>query len=227
VSEPVLEIADVTFSYVDRPAVLEKLNFRLREGDFVVVRGPSGAGKSTFLRLLCCLESPTAGEIRYRGTPVERFFAPELRRRVSYLQQVPVVLPATVVENLLLPFSLKSNRLEEPTRQMLRESLDRVGLGQVGLDASAEELSVGQRQRLCLIRTLLLEPDVLLLDEPLSALDAEAAGAVMRVLAAENRNGGVSVVMVGHGASCGLPGTRFVELKDASISEGGAPTWVP
>ncbi len=224
-SDPVLELADVTFSYAGRAVLLEHVDFQLREGDFVVVTGPSGAGKSTFLRLLCCLEGPVTGEVRYRGAPVERLFAPALRRRVAYLQQVPVVLPATVAENLLLPFSLKQNRSPPPSREQLRDSLDRVGLEQVALDGSAEELSVGQRQRLCLIRTLLLEPDVLLLDEPLSALDPQAAAGVVQLLAGLNRNDRVNIIMVSHAGGRGLPGNRFVELRKGNVSEGAATTW--
>jgi putative ABC transport system ATP-binding protein len=225
VSSPVLELASVTFSYPGRQALLDKVSLELREGDFLVVTGPSGAGKSTFLRLLCRLESPMSGEIRYRGDAVERLFAPELRRRVSYLQQVPVVLPQTVAQNLLLPFILRQSRSAAPTRKRLRDALDRVGLDQVALDAAAEELSVGQRQRLCLMRTVLTGPEVILLDEPLSALDAIAAGRVLQVLAGLNRNDGVTVVMVSHAGGRDLPGSRFVEIKDASVVEGGRPTW--
>jgi putative ABC transport system ATP-binding protein len=225
VSSPVLELASVTFSYPGRQALLDKVSLELREGDFLVVTGPSGAGKSTFLRLLCRLESPMSGEIRYRGDAVERLFAPELRRRVSYLQQVPVVLPQTVAQNLLLPFILRQSRSAAPTRKRLRDALDRVGLDQVALDAAAEELSVGQRQRLCLVRTVLTGPEVILLDEPLSALDAIAAGRVLQVLAGLNRKDGMTVVMVSHAGGKDLPGSRFVEIKDASVVEGGRPTW--
>jgi putative ABC transport system ATP-binding protein len=225
VSSPVLELASVSFSYPGRQALLDKVSLQLQEGDFLVVTGPSGAGKSTFLRLLCRLESPTSGEIRYRGDPVDRLFAPELRKRVSYLQQVPVVLPQTVAQNLLLPFILRQSRSAAPTRKRLRDALDRVGLDQVALDAAAEELSVGQRQRLCLMRTVLTGPEVILLDEPLSALDAIAAGRVLQVLAGLNRNDGVTVVMVSHAGGRDLPGSRFVEIKDASVVEGGSPTW--
>jgi putative ABC transport system ATP-binding protein len=225
VSDHVLELEGLTFSYAGRQILLDKVNLQLREGDFVVVTGPSGAGTSTFLRLLCRLETPAAGEIRYRGNPVEQLSAPELRRRVSYLQQVPVVLPTTVTENLELPFTLKQSRSPQPPPERLRESLDRVGLDDVALDVLAEELSVGQRQRLCLIRTLLLEPDVILLDEPLSALDAIAAGRVLEVLGELNRNDGMTVVMVSHAGGGDLPGSRFVELKDASVFEGERPTW--
>jgi putative ABC transport system ATP-binding protein len=225
VSSPVLELASVSFSYPGRQALLDKVSLQLQEGDFLVVTGPSGAGKSTFLRLLCRLESPTSGEIRYRGDPVDRLFAPELRKRVSYLQQVPVVLPQTVAQNLLLPFILRQSRSAAPTRKRLRDALDRVGLDQVALDAAAEELSVGQRQRLCLVRTVLTGPEVILLDEPLSALDAIAAGRVLQVLAGLNRKDGMTVVMVSHAGGKDLPGSRFVEIKDASVVEGGRPTW--
>jgi putative ABC transport system ATP-binding protein len=209
----------VSFGYPSCPTVLDGVDFAAGEGDLVVVSGPSGGGKSTFLRLLCHLETPTGGEVRFRGTPLAEIPAPELRRRAAYLQQVPVVLPLSIEENLLLPFTLRSNRLPRPSRADLRHMLAVVGLDGVSLEKSAEELSVGQKQRVCLVRTLLLQPDVLLLDEPLSALDACAAEAVLALLVDVNRSARTTVVMVSHTRGKDLPGTRYAHLEGGSLSE--------
>ncbi len=216
---PVMEMKSVSFSYARRPEILTNVNLRLREGEFTVVTGPSGGGKTTFLRLLCRLESPTAGEIFHRGTPLGRFCAPALRRKVAYLQQVPIVLPATVAENLRLPFTLKHSEPGRPTDAQLDGALARVGLSSVRLDDPAEELSVGQKQRLCLVRTLLMKPDALLLDEPLSALDADAMGSVLRLLGEMNRSDGTTIVMVSHTGGRAVPAGRRLELTDRSFVE--------
>ncbi len=225
-SQPVLELMSVSFAYPAGGTVLEGVDLEVWEKDFLIVTGPSGGGKTTFLRLLCCLENPIGGEIRYRGTPLRQLKAPELRRKVVYVQQVPAVLPSTVLENLLAPFSLKHNHLPEPSLERVREALNGVRLDEVSLDDAAEELSVGQRQRLCLIRTLLLEPDVLLLDEPLSALDATAANSVVSLLADANKRRGVTIVMISHTGGRTLPGNRYLQLVGKHISEGGELDWV-
>jgi putative ABC transport system ATP-binding protein len=216
-----LVMQSVGFSYPGRDPVLTGLDVDVWERDFVVITGPSGGGKTTFLKLLCRLESPTRGQILYRGTPLEQLPAPRLRRRVAYLQQVPVVLPGTVAENLLLPFRLKENSRPLPSAEQLRNSLALVGLDEVALDSAAEELSVGQKQRLCLVRALLMQPDVLLLDEPLSALDAASVEKVAAVLSDLARDQGVTIVMASHAGALGLPGNRGLRLANRAVSEEG------
>ena len=130
---PVQEMRAVSFAYPSRPTVLEAVDFAVREGDLVVVSGPSGGGKSTFLRLLCLLETPTRGEIRFRGAPLSDLPAPEARRKLAYLQQVPVVLPLSIEENLCFPFTRRSNRLRRPSRADLERMLAKVGLPVRGL----------------------------------------------------------------------------------------------
>ncbi|MGE4505629.1 MAG: ATP-binding cassette domain-containing protein [Desulfovibrionaceae bacterium] len=205
---------NVTFGYPGRPPVLDCASARIEPGALTVVAGPSGAGKSTLLRLLCRLEEPQAGAIAFRGENLQDSPPQELRRRVVYIQQTPTVVSGSVRQNLILPFSFAANRPRPvPADGHLRSLLDEFLLPGVSLGQSALELSVGQKQRVCLIRALLLDPRALLFDEPTSALDPESADVVVKTalrLAAE----GATVVYVAHDRDLSAhPGVRSLRLE--------------
>ncbi|MBU2551070.1 MAG: ATP-binding cassette domain-containing protein [Proteobacteria bacterium] len=196
---PIIEFDRVSFHYEPGRSLFDQVSPSLPAGGFVLVRGPSGSGKSTLLRLINRLEEPEAGEIRFKGRPLGDYPAPRLRRSLLYIQQTPVAVDAPVRDNLLLPFAFKSNRdLSRPDDGRLRELMDEFLLTGVGLDDAAQTLSVGQLQRMCLIRGLLLEPEVLLLDEPTSALDRESSRLVEAAAERLNQEAGLTVVMVSH-----------------------------
>lgn len=191
---------EAAFAFDDGGALFSGLSREFREGSFTLVRGPSGSGKSTLLRMLCRLEEPTAGRLYFDGRPYEDWPAEALRRKITYLQQTPTVVGGNVRENLLLPFSFKANRdLEKPGDGRLEAGLEKLMMADVGLDRVARTLSVGQKQRLCLLRAMLLEPRVLLLDEPTSALDVESAGVVEDAAEEFCAGGENAVVMISHG----------------------------
>ncbi len=131
-----------------------------------VVLGPSGAGKSMLLRLLNRLEVPTSGTVAFRGRPVADLDPLVLRRQVGMVFQRPAPFPGTVRDNLLVADPAASE-------EALVEALDEAGLGAGFLDRSADELSGGEAQRMCLARTLVTRPAALLMDEPTSALDPD------------------------------------------------------
>ncbi|GAB6094873.1 ABC transporter ATP-binding protein [Desulfatiferula olefinivorans] len=189
----------LSFKYADGPLVFSGVSLTFGAGEFHLVRGPSGTGKSSFLRLLNRLEEPAGGRLFFKDRPYADLAAPELRRQILYIQQTPVVVDGTVRDNLLMPFLLKHNRtLPKPDDQRLRERLDSVSLNTVALTHPARSLSVGQQQRLCLIRGLLLSPAVVLLDEPTSALDDESSRIVEAMAEALCLDSGKTVVMVSH-----------------------------
>lgn len=214
-----MTLDSVTFAYPDGPTVLQDASLAVRDGDYLLVRGPSGAGKSTLLRLLCRLEEPQSGTIFFDGAPVETMAPAELRRTVAYVQQTPNLLPGTVRENLLLPFSFKANAgTAPPDDQALTQWLASFLLDGISLDSRGNGLSVGQSQRVCLIRSLLLGPRVLLLDEPTASLDAESARVVLDKAAQYNRNG-VTVIMISHSETVPDGVSRIVRIADRRLED--------
>jgi putative ABC transport system ATP-binding protein len=145
------------------------------------------------------LEDPSGGEIHFNGQPLSAYAPALLRRSVVFIHQTPTVLDATVRNNLLLPFRFRANGdLAEPSDRTLRDLLGKVDLMPESLNRNALQLSVGQLQRICLIRGLLLSPEVILLDEPTSALDEESSGVVQAIVEAACLESGITVVMVNH-----------------------------
>ncbi|MFP5212433.1 MAG: ATP-binding cassette domain-containing protein [Acidobacteriota bacterium] len=197
--QTILECLGLTFSYSGASPIFDHLDMSVESGSFTHVQGPSGSGKSTLLRLLNRLEEPGSGTIHFKGHPVEDYSPPVLRRSIAYIQQTPTLVPGTVRDNLLLPFSFKTNRnLSTPGDDALRSLMEEFLLGEVDLYAQAMNLSGGQRQRLCLLRSMLLSPEVMLLDEPVSALDPESRRAVERTVVKLNRERGLTVILVSH-----------------------------
>lgn len=197
--DSLIRCEDVSFRYNDGPPVFSDVTLTFGTGEFFLVRGPSGTGKSSLLRLLNRLEEPAGGRLFFKGVPYADLPAPELRRQVLYIQQTPVVVDGSVKDNLLLPFTLKNNRdLIRPDNQKLRDRLDAFSMSNVTLTHPARSLSVGQQQRLCLIRGLLLSPAVILLDEPTSALDDESSRIVETMAEALCLDDGKTIVMVSH-----------------------------
>lgn len=170
--------------------ILDRLTLDIPDGGVTVVLGPSGAGKSTLLRLCNRLELATSGSVRFRGDEVTGLDPLTLRRRVGMVFQRPAPFPGTVRANLLVA----QPGAEEPAQV---DALERSGLDRSFLDRVADELSGGEAQRACLARTIITEPEVLLLDEPTASIDPVAARdleASARMLA----DSGVPVVWVSH-----------------------------
>ena len=172
---------DLMFEFLD--VVVERQRVRALDGltaaiparGVTAVFGPSGSGKSTLLRLCNRLEVPTSGTVSFYGKYVAGIDPLWLRRRVGMCFQRPTPFPGTVADNL---------RVADPDASdaRMRENLVRVGLAGSWLDRDATALSGGEAQRMCLARTLMAQPQVLLLDEPTSAVDAEAAGVIERAV---------------------------------------------
>jgi putative ABC transport system ATP-binding protein len=196
---PAIEFSKVTFHFSNTKHLFRDLSLKLATGCFYLMKGPSGSGKSTFLRLINRLEEPSSGHILFNGRNLESYSPSQLRRSLLYIQQVPTSVDVTVRQNLLLAFSFKNNRdLTPPDDETLMAHLDSFLLGDIPLDTSAATLSVGQLQRLCFIRGLLLDPRVLLLDEPASALDGKSSQIVEETAERLCAEAGLTVIMVSH-----------------------------
>ncbi|MFZ1729162.1 MAG: ATP-binding cassette domain-containing protein [Bacteroidota bacterium] len=190
-----LNIENLSFSYNETP-VLRDLALQVSQGDAVLIRGASGCGKSTLLRILARLEAPQCGSITLGGTDVTAIDAPAYRRRVAYLQQLPVMLEGSVRDNLLLAYRFSTDT--PPTDESLLAKLADVELRDIALDASAAELSVGQQQRLALLRLLEMRPEVLLLDEPTASLDPASAAQLMHAVTRQIDAHRLTLLIVSH-----------------------------
>ena len=183
-SAPIIAVERLTTRAGDDGApILRGVSLAIDAGEWVVLTGPSGSGKSTLLRCMVLLERAD-GRVRLDGQDVGADRVRELRRRVAYLPQRPVGIADSIDENL----AFARERWEAADHEALDEAgqralLDRLGLG--GTDGSRrfDGLSGGEQQRVALVRTLTVDPQVLLLDEPTASLDAGNVGAVVDLLA--------------------------------------------
>lgn len=174
----------------DGRRILDDVVAEVPDHGVTALAGPSGSGKSTLLRLCNRLEVPTSGRVLFRGDDVAGLDPLRLRRRVGMVFQRPTLFPGSVRENLAVA-------APEADDARQAEVLERVGLPAAFLDRVGDELSGGEAQRACLARTLVTEPEVLLMDEVTSALDA-ASGAVLERLARGLADSGVPVLWVSH-----------------------------
>jgi putative ABC transport system ATP-binding protein len=184
------ELSEVSYSRGGR-RVLQDVTVSLRVGSSCLF-GPSGSGKSTMLRLLNRLIEPDGGRVVYEGRDVHERDPLALRREVVLVPQLPALVEGTVADNVALGPRLAGHSYDS------RTALELAGLDGSFASRPADQLSVGEQQRVMLARGLALEPRVLLLDEPTSALDAEATAAVEATLASLRRRTSISVVLVTH-----------------------------
>lgn len=217
---PLFQLKKVSFSVPGKP-ILKDITLNVFQGDFLIILGPSGAGKSSLLRLFNGLDSPTSGIIYYKEQQLTNYVMPDLRKRIGMVFQTPVIVQGNVRDNLLL-----IQRWEKPTPTFtdgtLADTLSKVGLDHEMLNQDAKSLSGGEKQRLALARTLLNEPEVLLLDEPTSDLDPNLAHLILKMVHNLYKNLGLTVVMVSHDQKLVSPfAQRVAFLIDGRIVEEG------
>jgi putative ABC transport system ATP-binding protein len=199
----------VTVRFGDH-VVLAGLDLEVPDRGVTILAGPSGAGKTSVLRLCNRLDVPSEGTVAYKGRPLDEVDPLSLRRRVGMVFQRPTLFPGTVRENLLVACPAGED-------EVLAGALDRADLPASFLDRTGDDLSGGEAQRVCLARTLVTEPETLLVDEPTSSLDPEATLALERSIAGLAA-AGVPVVWVTHDrAQARRVGDRHVVLVDGEL----------
>lgn len=192
--DPILSVQDLRHTYGKR-AVLSIASLHVAEGELLTLVGPSGAGKSTLLRLLNFLEGPTIGQVCYRGTPYGVKTIPtDIRRRIATVFQRPMLLDMSVRRNVGFGLRLRGER---DGRTQEDAALAAVGLTHLA-ETRARTLSGGEAQRVALARALVLEPEVLLLDEPTANLDPANVRSIEQIIAAANRERSTTIVLVTH-----------------------------
>lgn len=179
--------------------VLKGIDYEIKQGEKIVVIGPSGSGKSTFLRCLNLLETPTGGEVYFDGECItdKKCDINKVRQHMGMVfQHFNLFNNKTILENITLaPINLKIMSKDEAKKTAI-ELLERVGLEDKA-DAYPSQLSGGQKQRAAIVRSLAMNPKVMLFDEPTSALDPEMVGEVLQVMK-DLAKEGMTMVVVTH-----------------------------
>ena len=217
-----MEFVNVAKSYDGRTLVVADLDLRIARGEFVTLLGPSGSGKTTSLLMLAGFEAPTAGDILLANRLVRRI--PPHRRNIGMVFQNYALFPhMSVAENIAFPLSVRRiGRAETETRVV--RALDLVRLGGYGPRRPAE-LSGGQQQRVALARALVFDPDLVLMDEPLGALDKQLREQLQLEIKHIHADLGVTVVYVTHDQSEALTlSDRIVVFKDGRVQQADSPS---
>ena len=217
-------VKDLAKSFGDNH-VIKNINMHITPGEKVVIVGPSGSGKSTFLRCLNLLEQPTGGSITFDGQEIT---APgvdvnKIRRRMGMVfQHFNLFANLTVKENIMLaPVQLKLKTKAEAEAEAMR-LLKLVNLEEKA-DSYPSQLSGGQKQRIAIVRSLAMDPEVMLFDEPTSALDPEMVGEVLELMKKLADNGMTMVVVTHEMGFAREVATRVVFMDDGYIKEENNP----
>ncbi|WP_298602587.1 ABC transporter ATP-binding protein [Zoogloea sp.] len=223
-AEPLIVLEGVTRVFGSGAAAFQALrgiDLTIEEGDFVAIMGPSGSGKSSLMNILGCLDTPSGGSYRFRGLPVEGLSRDQralLRRHALgfIFQGFNLLARTSAQENVELPLLYRG----EPAAA--RHAMARAALASVGLAGWAHhgpaELSGGQQQRVAIARALVTGPSLLFADEPTGNLDTARSREIMDLLAALNRDQGITVVMVTHEPDMAAYAHRIVRLVDGLIA---------
>jgi len=220
-SDPLVTVQNVTktFEHEGRSLeVLKGIDLEIGSGEMVTIVGPSGAGKSTLLHLIGTLDLPTEGQILYGGRDVTRLGSSDLaefrNRSIGFVFQFHHLLPEfTALENVMMPGLIQGGRrLEDRARELLGE----VGLSE-RLTHRPGELSGGEQQRVALARALLMEPKLVLADEPTGNLDSQTSDSVQSLIFDLNRRHGITFLIVTHSRDFAAMMPRQVSMKDGRI----------
>ena len=219
-STSAVELRNVTLAYGEFVAVKD-VNLSIRKGEFVTLLGPSGCGKTTILRSIAGLVQPTGGEIEVAGRRIDN--VPIHKRNIGLVFQNYALFPhKSVYDNIA--FGLKYRNVEKSViAQKVKRALDMVRLPGVEKKLPSE-MSGGQQQRIALARAIVIEPDVLLLDEPLSALDANLREEMRTELKIIQREVGITTIFVTHDQEEALAmSDRIVVMNKGVIEQEGSP----
>jgi ABC-type lipoprotein export system ATPase subunit len=221
----VISCAGLTRRYVgagNEPVVaVDRVDLAVEPGTFVAVEGPSGSGKTTLLGLLAGLEMPDAGSIAILGHDLARLSGAERarlrQRRIGIIfQSFGLIASLPVIENVGLPLLLAD--VPEAEREgRSRAVLEEVGLGHT-VGARVDELSGGERQRVGVARALVIEPALVLADEPTGSLDEENAASILDLLADAVRRRGASLVLVTHDPASAARADQRYAMRDGRLA---------
>jgi putative ABC transport system ATP-binding protein len=198
---------------------LQGVDLDVSEGEYVALSGPSGSGKSTLMHLIGCLDTPTSGRYRLAGQDVSDLGDAELaairNRQIGFVFQTFNLLPrASALHNVEMPLIYGGLRGRE-RKKRAREALERVGLGDRS-HHKPNELSGGQRQRVAIARALVVNPSILLADEPTGNLDTATGESIMELFEELHRDG-QTIILVTHEHDIAKRARRHIVLRDGKL----------
>lgn len=223
-SPPLIELRGICRYYGEGDTevrALDDVSLVIQEGEFVAIMGPSGSGKSTAMNIIGCLDRPTSGHYYFNGIDVAGLSEEKLsllrRDFLGFVFQNYNLLPrTTALENVELPLIYKGMPRAARAKRA-RSALARVGLvGREGHDPS--QLSGGQQQRVAIARALVVDPLIILADEPTGNLDTRRSKEIMDVIAALNRDEGMTIIMVTHEDDMAAYARRLIAFVDGRVS---------
>ena len=222
---PTLQLQDIRKSYgtgtTHETEVLHGINLNLARGEFAALIGPSGSGKSTLLNIIGLLDKPSAGKLFLTGQEAENLPDKALTRlrgdAIGFVFQFHNLLPAfTAVENVMLPLMAARGRPDAAMRTRAEDLIEKVGLKPWGHHL-ANDLSGGQQQRVAIARALVMQPALVLADEPTGNLDTLSADTIFDLMRNVSRTSGTTFLIVTHDPRLAKRCDRIIELVDGRI----------
>jgi putative ABC transport system ATP-binding protein len=223
-ADALIEVSGITKQYVtpggvDVP-VLHGIDLQIGRGEFVAIMGQSGSGKSTLMNLLGCLDTPTTGRYALAGRDVAALRDAELaavrNKTVGFVfQGFNLLKRMTTLDNVALPLAYAGISKRE-ARRRARAKLEQTGLGQFA-DRLPNQLSGGQQQRVAIARALVMDPALVLADEPTGNLDTQTSSEIIDIFVQLNHEQGMTVILVTHEADIAARADRLVRLKDGLV----------
>ena len=224
-SKTIIEFKNIVKTYGVGDAktyALDKVNFSIKEGEFVAIRGSSGSGKSTAMNMIGCLDKPTSGEYLFNGINVEKLNRNQMallrRNYLGFIFQGFNLLGRTsALENVELPLVYRKIPAKK-RKELALEALQTVGLQSVS-HHTPSELSGGQQQRVAIARAIVSKPLVLLADEPTGNLDSIKSLEIMNLLKSFNKELNITIIMVTHEEEMAAFAHRIIYFRDGHIDD--------
>jgi putative ABC transport system ATP-binding protein len=231
-AEIILSLSDVTKIYgkgETEVIALKDIDLVFEQGEFAAVVGPSGSGKTTLLNIIGCLDSPTRGELSWRGAPMKSMNRTQLaayrRMHVSFVFQSYNLIPVlTVAENVEMPLLIEGMHDRTAIRERALSIVEMVGLSDKA-NRYPTELSGGQEQRVAIARALVKKPSIVLADEPTANLDSHTASEIIKLMREINEKTQTTFLFSTHDPRIMELAQRVITLRDGQIErdERGAP----
>lgn len=215
---PLLRCEDVCKCYSDGDVqALQDVNASIHRGEYVAIMGPSGSGKSTMLNMLGALDVPTSGEVYFDGTPLSQMASLDRFRsqKLGFVfQSFHLLSVLTALGNVQVPM-FETRRSGAERRQKATELLERVGMAHRA-NHKPQQLSVGERQRVAIARSLANDPELLLADEPTGNLDSKTAAGIFALLD-QLHDEGMTIVLITHDPDLSRRAERTIAMRDGKI----------